>query len=157
METQLKTRNPKLAPLSAEHRSGFEFVGQLRKSFGSIPVDRIRDYTRWYWKNHIKPHFYQEEKILLPYLPEGHPLASRLKDEHQYIRNLVLELDKGGDISLFCRFCDLLVEHINFEEEIFFSWFEQNLDSLQLTAISKELESHPISEIKWDDAFWVSL
>ncbi|MBK8607575.1 MAG: hypothetical protein IPN82_12440 [Chitinophagaceae bacterium] len=42
-------------------------------------LEQLRNYTMWYWRNHIKQHFYQEEKILIPYMPKGHAMAVQLK------------------------------------------------------------------------------
>jgi hemerythrin-like domain-containing protein len=156
MKTQLTTRSKQLSPLSEEHRSGMAFVGQVSNALNNISIERIRNYTRWYWKNHIKPHFFQEEKILLPYFPAGHELSIKLKDDHAYIRDLVLELDHGGEASLFRNLCDLLVTHIVFEEQTLFPWLEQHLSIGQLDTINKELCCHPVGDVKWDDIFWTT-
>jgi len=61
------------------------------------PIKKLRGYTLWYWRHHIKPHFFQEEKILIPHMPSDHPRAIRLKEEHDHIRELILGLDDEVD------------------------------------------------------------
>jgi hemerythrin-like domain-containing protein len=154
METQFKPRTPQLSPLSKEHKAGLLFIEQVRAGLDNVELERVRNYVRWYWKNHIRPHFYQEERILLPYLPCDHSIAVKIKDDHAYIRDLVLELDHGGDASMFRTLCDLLVAHIRFEEQHLFTWLENELSPDKLDTINKALQAHPVEEASWSDLFW---
>jgi hemerythrin-like domain-containing protein len=153
METK-KTRSSQLTPLSAEHREGMLFLNRIREALDQVSIERLRSYTLWYWKNHIKPHFYQEEKILLPYMPADHPLALKLQDDHAYIRDLILSLDQDADKQSFRSLCDLLDSHIRFEEREVFSYLEQNLSENQLNTIHTQLETHPVTAEEWKDLFW---
>ena len=67
MDIQQPIRSYQLKPLSQEHRDGMLYINRLREGLGRISIERLNQYTRWYWKNHIRPHFFQEERILLPY------------------------------------------------------------------------------------------
>jgi len=154
METQFKARVQELAPLSKEHKEGLLFVDQVRKGIASVAIERVRNYVRWYWQNHIRPHFYHEEKILLPYLSPRHPFLLRVKEDHSYIRDLVLELDNGGDASMFRTLCDLLVAHIRFEEQQLFALLQDELKPDQLDSINKALHARPVEEEQWNDPFW---
>jgi hemerythrin-like domain-containing protein len=154
METHFKTRRPELSPLSKEHKAGLLFIDQVRKGLNNVDLERIRNYVRWYWKNHIRPHFYQEERILLPYLPSDHALVAKVKDDHACIRDLVLELDHGGDVAKFHTLCDLLVAHIRFEEQHLFNYLENELSADKLDTINKALQAHPVEHIEWSDLFW---
>jgi hypothetical protein len=66
----------------------------------------------------MNPHFYNEEKILAPYLPEDNAMKKRLKEEHDHIRELVLGLDDetGSDKQHLIILGDLVSRHIRFEE-----------------------------------------
>lgn len=154
MEAQFKPRTPQLSPLCKEHKAGLLFVDQVRKGLNTVELERVRNYVRWYWKNHIRPHFYQEERILLPYLPSDHALVAKVKDDHAYIRDLVLELDHGGDVAMFRTFCDLLVAHIWFEEQQLFTYLENELSPDKLNTINKSLQAHPVEDVEWVDLFW---
>lgn len=130
------------------------FVDRIRSGLDKMSIDRLCNYTRWYWQNHIRPHFYQEERILLPYLPQDHPLATQLKEEHAYIRELVIALDNEADAQSFSSLCDLLDKHIRFEEEQVFTFLENTVSEKQLDTIAAELKEHPLEIAKWDDEFW---
>jgi hemerythrin-like domain-containing protein len=153
METT-KARSSQLTPLSKEHRDGMLFVTRIRQALDRVSIERLRNYTLWYWKNHIRPHFYQEERILLPYIPADHTLAVKLKDDHAYIRDLILSLDLEADKQSFKSLCDLLDAHIRFEEQHVFGYLEQQLTEIELDTIHGQLEQHPVIAEEWKDVFW---
>ncbi len=149
-------RSEQLAPLSREHHDGLLYAWKIRQGLqNGASVNTMREYSIWFWKHHIKPHFYQEEKILIPYMPADHPLAQQLKSEHAHIRELILSLDQEADKRTFTILCDLLDAHIRFEERQLFNYLEQTLTPEQLDSIHSNLEDHPVSEEEWKDEFWV--
>ena len=150
-------RSVQLQPLSREHHDGLLFAWKLRQGVNNqTDIGRLRDYTAWYWKGHIKAHFFQEEKILLPYMPEFHPMALQLKKDHAYIRDLILMIDKDADKYDFVTLANLVEKHIRFEERELFQYLEENLSTQQLTDIYEQLEKHPlICGTGWKDDFWI--
>jgi hemerythrin-like domain-containing protein len=150
-------RSEQLAPLSREHHDGLLFAWKIKQGLANnTPLEVMQTYTLWYWRHHIKPHFYQEEKILMPYMPVGHPMAGRLKEEHDHIRELVIELDYQADRRNLQLLCDLINQHIRFEERELFVYLEQILAKDQLDKIFTELEMHPLDSEQWTDEFWVT-
>ena len=154
MEKIITTRCTQLQPLSQEHQCGAAFIHRVRNGIDKVADDRLRNYVLWYWKNHIRPHFFQEEKILLPCMDAGHPLAIKLKEDHAYIRQLVLSLDQHADRQSFVILCDLIDEHVRFEETALFAWLESNLEEKTLNSISSQLLAHPVETAEWKDCFW---
>lgn len=149
-------RSNQLAPLSREHHDGLLFVWKIKQGLEkNASLDTMRKYTLWYWKHHIKPHFFQEEKILMPYLPEDHPMGIRLKEEHSHIRELIIELDTDADKRHLHLLCDLLTHHIRFEERELFVFLEELLTPAQLDKVFNELEEHALGNEKWTDEFWI--
>lgn len=150
-------RSPQLAPLSREHHDGLLFAWKIKQGIENrASLDVMRKFTLWYWKHHIKPHFFQEEKILLPYLQDNDPLATRLHEEHDYIRELILGLDDEADHRTLVILSDLLNRHIRFEERELFVHLEKILTPEQLENIFTQLEKHPVHcEQEWKDEFWV--
>lgn len=150
-------RSPQLAPLSREHHDGLLFAWKIKQGIENrASLDVMRKFTLWYWKHHIKPHFFQEEKILLPYLQDNDPLATRLHEEHDYIRELILGLDDEADHRTLVILADLLNRHIRFEERELFVHLEKILTPEQLENIFTQLEKHPVHcEQEWKDEFWV--
>ena len=150
-------RSEQLAPLSREHHDGLLFAWKIKQGLeNTTSLELLRKYAMWYWRNHIKPHFYQEEKILIPYMPEGHEMAIQLKEEHDHIRELILEIDEQPDTQSLKILCDLLNKHIRFEERELFKYLEELLSKEQLDIVFNELEKHPVScDTEWTEEFWV--
>jgi hypothetical protein len=149
METKPIKRSQQLAPLSREHHDGLLFAWKIRQGINNhTPLEEMRNYTMWFWRHHIKPHFFQEEKILLEYIPKDHALRHRLVDEHEHIRELILGLDDEADKRSLHILCDLLDKHIRFEER-------ENLPKEKLDEIFKEIEKHPVDDTTtWKHEFW---
>lgn len=149
-------RSVQLQPLSREHHDGLLFSWKLREGLNNnTSIDKLREYTGWYWRHHIRPHFFQEEKILLPFVPESHPLRKQLKEEHDDIKELILSIDKEPDRLDFIHLSNLIDSHIRFEEREFFQYLEQHLSEKSLTDIFEQLEKHPVSDQEeWKDKFW---
>ncbi len=156
-ETKPIKRSEQLAPLSREHHDGLLFAWKIKQGIENrTPLDMLRKYSMWYWRHHIKPHFYQEEKILLPHMPQDHPMALRLKEEHEHIRELILGLDEQADKRTLLILCDLLNQHIRFEERELFVYLENLLSPEKLNEVHREIEKHPLPHEEWkDEEFWV--
>lgn len=149
-------RSNELAPLSREHHEGLLFVWKLRQGLQKgVATERLIKFIFWQWHNHIKPHFFQEEKILMPFFSAGNELADRMLKEHENIRELILNLDNDPDSRTISMLADLINDHIRFEERQLFNYLEQTLTSSQLTEILNQLEEHPVScDNDWEDKFW---
>ena len=150
-------RSKQLAPLSREHHEGLLFAWKISQGLANhTALDTLRSFVLWYWKHHIKPHFYQEEKILSPHMPPGHPLLVRMKEEHEHIRELILNMDEEADKRTLVLLADLVNHHIRFEERELFAWLESNLAPGKLDQIFEQLEKHPVHDDTWTDEFWIS-
>jgi hemerythrin-like domain-containing protein len=149
-------RSPELQPLSREHHDGLLFAWKIRRGLhNNTSIDQLRSYVGWYWKNHIRPHFYQEEKILFPCMPE-HEFMARMKKEHDLIRELVIAIDLDTERIDFIRLADLIEKHIRFEERELFPSLQTTLSPKELTAIEEQLEKHPVTCGEWKDEFWMN-
>jgi hemerythrin-like domain-containing protein len=149
-------RSEQLQPLSREHHDGLLFVWKLKQGLENrASLEKLKEFTGWYWRHHIKPHFFQEEKILIPFMPAGHPMAVQLKKEHDYIRELILNIDREPDRHDLIRLSNLIESHIRFEERELFQFLEEHLSKNQLEEIFVKLEQHPVScKEDWKDEFW---
>ena len=150
-------RSKQLAPLSREHHDGLLFAWKIRQGLeNGTPLEEMRKYTMWFWQQHIKPHFFKEEKILMPYMPSAHPMSVRLKEEHDYIRELILGLDDEAEKQTLISLCDLFDKHIRFEERELFGYIEGLLSEEKLDDVFQELEKYPVIYTEeWKDEFWV--
>ena len=156
METrQPLKRSKELSPLSREHHDGLQFVWKIRQGLANkTSLGRLKDFTIFYWQQHVKPHFFHEEQVLSKFIPEDNKLLKQMRDEHEMIRELILQL---GDASAttFSTLADIIYKHIRFEERELFEWVEGHLTKEQLQEIYAELETHPLCAGHWQDEFWL--
>jgi hemerythrin-like domain-containing protein len=149
-------RNESLQPLSRDHHEGLLFVWKIRQGLDNgTSIEKLRDYANWFWKNHIKAHFFQEEKLLLPVLPTGDPKAAKLISDHADIREIILTIGKEPERYDFFWLSNLLESHIRFEERELFPYVEQLLSTEDLLALGKKIEEAPATHSRgWTDCFW---
>lgn len=149
-------RSVALQPLSREHHDGLLFVWKLRQGLKKgISNERLQDFAAWYWKHHIRGHFYQEEVLLLPFFPSDHPLVKQLKEDHNYISELLIATDKEPDQYSFGLLCNVIERHIRFEEREFFQYLENTLSKEEMARIHEGLCNHPVKcDMEWKDCFW---
>jgi hypothetical protein len=85
-ETRPIKRSKELAPLSREHHDGLLFAWKIKQGLANdTPIETIVSYTRWFWSNHIRPHFRDEEKVLVKFLPPDNPLVKQMFKEQTLI------------------------------------------------------------------------
>lgn len=128
-----------LQPLSHDHYEGLQLAARLRKALRS--EDEL---TGWpdeiaaFWREHLVPHFADEEATVLPVLEAGAPeLAEQMTREHAAIERLVREIDASP--AALERFADALAAHIRFEEREAFPAAERLADDATLAAIAHRL------------------
>ena len=154
-------RSKELAPLSREHHNGLLFAWKIKQGLANgTSVETLCNYTRWFWSNHMEPHFNDEEKVLVKFLPADNSLVRQMIQEHGQIRDLVISLDKKNDPNTLKLLAEFINSHIRFEERELFPYVERTLTAAQLTEVHNDLsddlhcDTDPIA-IGWKDEFWV--
>ena len=160
-ETKPIKRSKELAPLSREHHDGLLFVWKIKQGLANgTSIETLCNYTRWFWTNHIKPHFKDEEKVLVKFLPADNSLVLQMFREHAQIRDLIISLDKEANAGSLQLLAEFINDHIRFEERELFAYAEQTLTPEQLNEIYKELpnelrcDTDPVGS-GWKDEFWI--
>jgi len=149
-------RSKELAPLSREHHDGLLFAWKIKQGLANgTPIETLCNYARWFWINHIKPHFRDEEKVLVKFLPQDNALVQQMFKEHAQIRDLIISLDKEPDSNSLQLLAEVINNHIRFEERQLFGYAEENLSSEQLDEIYKALPHELQCATEWKDEFWV--
>ena len=149
-------RSKELAPLSREHHDGLLFVWKIKQGLANnTPVETLCNYTRWFWTNHIKPHFKDEEKVLAKFLATDNPLVQQMFKEHAQIRDMIVQLDKEPDSRTLELLAESVNDHIRFEERQLFAYAEEILTPDQLNEIYSELPHESHCDTQWNDEFWV--
>ncbi len=113
-------RSAALEPLSHDHHAGLAFVARLRKArrAGNDPSPLAVEVAA-FWRDHLVPHFEEEEAFVLPVLDDGAaPLAAQMVEEHRQIRALVEQVAAeapswDGPLGAVA---DALAAHVRFEE-----------------------------------------
>ena len=149
-------RSKELTPLSREHHDGLLFAWKIKQGLANgTSVETLCNYTRWFWTNHIKPHFKDEEKVLVKFLPAHDALVQQMFKEHAQIRDLIISLDKEPDSNSIQLLAEFINNHIRFEERVLFVHVEKTLTQEQLDEIYKELPHDLHCDTEWEDEFWV--
>jgi len=144
-------RSKQLAPFSRDHHDTLLFIWKIKQGFkNKTSTEIIGAYAQWFWNNHMKEHFDQEEKLLLPHL-HGNELGIRLKKEHETIRNLVMNAMNETSISLLAT---TLNDHIRFEERQLFPLIEEKVSPDELDRIFEQLDHQKQCESEWSNRFW---
>ena len=148
-------RRKELQPLSRDHHFGLLLGWKIREGFRkNIDHDRIKKYVEWFWENHLKLHFAQEERWIFPILGNNHPLVKRALADHRRLERLInAENDFFKNLSLLEEEIEI---HIRFEERSLFKEIQEKLEELepiQLKKIESELD-HENFEENYSDQFW---
>lgn len=147
-------RNENIIPLSHDHHFGLLCCWKIRQGLKKeVELSRIQKYVDYFWNQHLKEHFKEEEEILFPYLKDE--FSNRVAKEHQDLEVLFNEISKNLSIQNFEAFANLLDDHIRYEERQWFPHLEQNLNKNQLLEIGKALaEIHSDEKDNFNDEFW---
>jgi hemerythrin-like domain-containing protein len=125
-------RHAALQPLSREHMSGLIQARNLNRAANADAGARraaLAAFTE-VWRNEIREHFDDEERLLLP-LTQEPALRDRLLEEHRAIRELArrCEEDPGAvaeEPPLMRRIGSLLHDHIRWEEREYFEAIQRD-------------------------------
>ena len=149
-------RSKELAPLSREHHDGLLFAWKIKQGLANgTTVETLCNYTRWFWTNHLKSHFKNEETVLVRFLPADNSLVLQMFKDHEQIRDLIISIDKEPGSNSLKLLADFVNNHIRFEERELFVYAEKTLTQEQLNEIYKELPHDLHCETEWKDEFWV--
>ncbi len=137
------TRSDALEPLSHDHHEALVFVAGLRRAHraGDDPAPLAAEVAA-FWRDHLVPHFAEEEAAVVPILQSGAPdMAARMLDEHRAIRALadaIAAATPAWDGPLG-RLADVLAAHVRFEEREAFPAAERLASAGQLARLGADL------------------
>lgn len=141
-----------LKKLSREHHHGLLLAWKIKTGFSkNIVVNRIKQYTDWFYAAHLKPHFQEEEMQVFPILGNDNILIQKAIQEHQQLAQLFNETD-NVERALKQITIDL-VNHIRFEERILFNQIQTVATPEQITMI-EALHTNEAFTDNTTDPFW---
>jgi hypothetical protein len=150
------TNNPTL-PANAvrnDDRDMLQFASYLRHGLGNgTDLAVLKDYSLWYWRNHLGPYFYREELLVIPYIGTQF-FPQQLLKEHEDIRDLILTLDKNLHASLFSILATFIEYHVQFKQRHLASFIEKNSIDPECSALQYGTANQSVSAGEWKNAFW---
>jgi len=149
-------RTAELAPLSREHHDGLLLCWKIRQGLKKeITTDRINAYLLYFFDNHLKQHFREEEDYLLRYLDSSDPVKFEILSQHDELVGTAIILRNRVNESLLNQFADLLEKHIRYEERTAFPYLEQHLNTAELSSIGQLLNKPDTPVLsEYADEFW---
>lgn len=145
-------RVEQIRDFSREHHFGLLLGWKIKTGLNkNIDPNRILRYVNWFWKNHLIPHFEEEERLLFPLLPESNPLRKKALEQHEEIYTKVINLQ--AEASSLLAFKDLLDAHIRFEERELFMEIQNRATPKQLNIVAELHKSTDFVE-NTEDMFW---
>jgi len=153
MKTPPIKRNKNIQVLSREHHHGLLLCWKIKEGKKrAVDPRRIVAYINFFWDNHLKNHFKEEEDLLFSLVEDN--LCTIGFSQHKNIRSLLERVNESPDN--LDAFIEHLEAHIRFEERELFPHLEQILTDQQLLEIGSALEaSHEVPFIdNYQDEFW---
>ncbi len=150
-------RSEHIVQLSKEHHFSLLFCWKIRSGLkNQAEIDRVKDYINYFWKEHLLPHF-EEEDVLFRTVNDA--FVKRAYDEHHEINEMVRLLnssDAEKASSLALKIADLVDNHVRFEERELFPHLERAIDEPKLIEIGKQIKQlqPEITEDTFADEFW---
>lgn len=145
-------RTKSLQPLSREHHHGLLLCWKIRTGLKkSIEIERIKNYTDWFFKNSLYAHFNIEEEFIFPLLGNDNELVKKALTDHRRLKRL---FENTTDIKKSLSLLEEELEnHIRFEERILFNEIQKVASPHELEMI---MEIHSESSVyeDWGDEFW---
>lgn len=146
-------RNEYLKPLSRDHHHGLLVCWKIRTGLKKgIDLQRIKDFTDWFFKTSLLPHFNEEERFLFPLLGNEHEMIKKALSEHRRLTRL---FENNSDLEkTLNQIEEELENHIRFEERVLFNEIQKVVSEQKIQSMLKKDLENPI-EKKWADEFWV--
>jgi hypothetical protein len=157
MKNEPIKRSSYVVAFSRDHHAGLLFCWKIKEGLKKgASSDRIANYVRFFWEEHLKGHF-QEEEILL-FNQHDSLLTRRGKAEHASLE-ILFRLFADGQLEQpnYLAFTEQLIAHIRFEERELFPHLEKALPVPALAAVGNILARLHIQpfEDKYADEFWI--
>jgi iron-sulfur cluster repair protein YtfE (RIC family) len=145
-------RHDALVPLSREHHQGLLLCWKIKQGLAkSIDPTRIKQYADWFFREHLVPHFAEEENVLFPILGNNHALVTRAVAEHRELE--MLFADHSNVEQSLRTISEKLDKHIRFEERELFEFIQRAATEEQLQALAKHDAPQPFCDNE-SDPFW---
>ncbi|QKJ28214.1 hemerythrin domain-containing protein [Mucilaginibacter mali] len=157
MENKPIKRSEYIIVLSRDHHAGLLFGWKIKEGLRkAVPLPKILKYINFFWENHLKDHFREEEVLLFDRLDDD--LSRQGKSEHRLLEQRLQQLNyyEHEAAADYLSFAELLTKHIRFEERILFPHLEASLPEPVLRQAGEVLNAqHHVPFVdNYPDEFW---
>nr|WP_294895424.1 hemerythrin domain-containing protein [uncultured Pedobacter sp.] len=149
--------NSCIARLSQDHHLETLFCDRIENGLKeNVSLERLRKYVSYFWVQHLKKHFIEEEQLLFKNIDDV--FCTKGKEDHLFINQEIENVISGKGIGQhnFSRLIAIIHQHINFEERVLFPHLELLLPQEELKSIQEHLATSHLNSFKDDftDKFW---
>jgi hemerythrin-like domain-containing protein len=159
-DTKPLKRHPALVPLSKDHHFGLLLCWKIRTGIKKgISTQRMVDYVNYFFNDHLKPHFLEEEQHIFVLLDSDDEKRKKAESQHieliQLIDSLTAQPHKA--LETLGALEQELDNHIRFEERDLFPYIQSILNEAELEKLKGKIESiHQTVPDDWNDPFWLN-
>ena len=157
MELKPIRRSEHIMALSKDHHFSLLFCWKIRQGLKmDIAAERMINYVRFFWQQHMQAHFREEEEIL--FAPLKDEMVQKAITDHRQITEQVealLNVSATGIQKQLSLLTDEVERHVRFEERELFPYLEKILSAKQLEIIGKQLQKEPALKDDFEDEFWI--
>ena len=152
------SRNEHIKKLSRKHHFSLLFCWKIRQGLKmNVATERIWEYVQYFWKQHLQPHFREEEDIFFALVNDR--LVQRAINEHKYIKKQIEDLANysgNNQRKSLAKIADMVYEHVRYEERDLLPYLERKLSKEQLENIGEQIQKHPQTSLGdlYEDQFW---
>lgn len=150
-------RHPALVALSKDHHFGLLLCWKIRTGIKKeVSTDRIVKYVEYFYNDHLKNHFEEEEKYIFSLLDENEEGRKKAERQHRKIKRLIEKLSDAERAKITLgQIEELLDTHIRFEERELFPYLQNSLESETLYRLKETVDAiHETKPDVWEDQFW---
>ncbi|MEX0967015.1 MAG: hemerythrin domain-containing protein [Bacteroidia bacterium] len=147
-------RHEALKTLSRDHHHGLLLCFKIRQGIkNGTSFKDIKKYLDFFFENHLRAHFREEEEHVFPVLGNDHPLVKTALSQHRSLETLFTTVDDPGRTIPIIE--NELEQHIRFEERQLFNIIQLEATTEQLKYLMNVLshETHDPDK-DWPDHFW---
>lgn len=122
-----------------------------------IETERINKYVEYFFKDHMQPHFQNEEQLL--FAPINDDKVQKALRDHSEIRELVAQILQspiGDSATKLSTLADTVEAHVRYEERELFPHLEKVFTDEQLQVIGEAISKEELVPDNYKDEFWIN-
>jgi hemerythrin-like domain-containing protein len=157
MEQKPLRRNENIIPFSKDHHTTLLFCWKIKQGIKvSADPATLKKYVSYFWKDHMEPHFREEEEIL--FSPLVDEMVQKAIADHHKIKdqvNKIVFLDGDAALPELSLLSDMVDDHVRYEERQLFPHLEQTLGEDELNNIGRKLSMKMHIPDIFREEFWL--